>query len=106
MVNVPKLLSMYVANGLICLAELHEALTNGAQQMKYHGRPYQVSAQSQRPTDPTDENQIVGLDEHEDGPEDLRSAETQQQRPHGVERAHKMRYCYWISCIWISCIRG
>ena len=100
MVNVFESLSTYVANGSICLAQLHDALNNGAQQMKYHGRPYQVSAQSQRPIDPTDENQIVGIDGHQDGPEDLQSAGAQQQRPNSVERADKMRSCSWISCFW------
>ena len=46
---------MYVANESICLAELLEALNNGAQQMRYHGEPYQVCAQAQHPTGPTDE---------------------------------------------------
>lgn len=90
---------MHVANGSICLAELHEALTNGAQQIKYHGKPYQVCAQPQRPSDPTDENQTVGLDGHQEGPEDLQSAGPQQQRPTSVERASKMRFCLWIFCI-------
>ena len=96
---------MYVANGSTCLAELLEALNNGAQQMRYHGEPYQVCAQAQHPTGPTDENQPVGLDERQEGQEDLQSAGPQQQHPNSVERASKMRFCYWIFCHWISCVR-
>ena len=99
MVNVFKLLSMYVANGSICLAELHKNLTNGAQQMKYHGEPYQVCAKPQHPTHPTNENQTVGLDEHQEGPENLQSAGPQQPRPSSVERASTMRFCCLLFCI-------
>ena len=104
MVNVSMLLSMYVANGSSCLAELQEALTNGAQQMRYHGEPYQVCAQAQHPTGPINENQTVGL-ERQEGQDDIQSAGPQQQHPNSVERASEMRFCYWIFCHWISCIR-
>ena len=96
---------MYVANGSICLAGLLEALNNGAQQMRYHGEPYQVCAQAQHPSGPTDENQMVGLDERQEGQEDLQSAGPQHQHPNNVERASKMRVCYWIFYHWISCFR-
>ncbi len=93
---------MYVANGSICLAELHEALTNGAQQLKKHGSPYQVSAQPQRATDLTEGNETVGLDEHQDGPEDIQSAGTEQLPPNSVESASRMRSCCWhVWTIWI-----
>lgn len=88
---------IHIANGSSCLAELEEALNNGAQQIKNHGSPYQVSAQPQRPTDLTEENEITGLDEHQEGPEDLQSAGPAQLRPSSVERASRMRF--WWCCI-------
>ena len=97
--DVFKSLSMYVANGSMCLAELQEALTNGAQQIKNHGSPYQVSAQPQRRTVLIEDNETVDLERHQDGPEDMQSAGPEQLRPNGDERASRMRFCCCI--IWI-----
>ena len=69
---------------------MEEALNNGAEQIKNHGSPYQVSAQPQRPTDLTEGNEIVGLDESQEGPEDVQSAGPAEMRPNSVETPKEM----------------
>ena len=84
----------------MCLAELQEALDNGPQQINKHGSPYQVSAKPQPPTDLTERDENVGLDEHQERPEDLQSAGPGQLRPSSVERATRMRFWCCIIPSW------